>query len=287
MLTIKSRAKINLGLWVGPRRSDGFHEILTTLIPIEFGDRIDIKKTKSGIKLTTTGLPLTIPTEKNLAYQSAQLFFKTARVAGGCWIKIQKRVPPGSGLGGGSSNAGATLLGLNRLYGYPLSKRALSQIALKLGSDVRFFLFNSPAVARGRGEKLRKIKIPQLLILLYLPGFPIATAWAYQEIDRHRKKLTPPTISPKILALKLRRAELTGIAAQLKNSFEPIVFERYPQLKAVKEAMLANGCYGASLSGSGSTVYGLVKNQHPMAVLARLGIHCVLTRSIGLPRKEC
>ncbi len=286
-LTIETGAKINLGLWVGPRRSDGFHEILTTLVPIEFGDRLQIEKTKNGIEVITTGIKLDIPREKNLAYQAAQLFFKTAGIKAGCRIKIHKRVPPGSGLGGGSADAATTLIGLNRLFRYPLRKKVLHKLTLELGSDVRFFLLNSPAIARGRGEKLKRVQIPRLLILLYFPGFGISTTWAYQAIDHQRRRLTMPTISPKILIRKIRKSELTGVVAQLKNSFETIVFQRYPILRKVKKLMLENGCYAASLSGSGSVVYGLTLTSAPMRRLAELGIRCILTRSLIMRSVKC
>lgn len=280
-LTIETGAKVNLGLWVGPRRSDGFHEILTTLVPIELGDRLKIEKAKNGIEVITTGIKLDIPMEKNLAYQAARLFFKTARIKAGCRIKIHKRVPPGSGLGGGSADAAKTLIGLNRLFRYPLRKKVLHKITLELGSDVRFFLLNSPAIARGRGEKLRRVQLPQLLILLYFPGFGISTTWAYQAIDRQRRRLTKPIISPKILRRKLKERDLTGVGAQLENSFEAIVFRRYPILRKVKKLMLENGCYAASLSGSGSVVYGLTLTSESMRRLAKLGIYCTLTRSLS------
>ncbi|MGQ9708702.1 MAG: hypothetical protein ACUVUR_07520, partial [bacterium] len=129
------------------------------------------------------------------------------------------------------------------------------------------------------GEKLRPINLPRLLVLLYCPDFSIATGWAYQQLDRTRRKLTAPLISPKILGLKLRRNELTGVAAQVYNSFEPVVFRRHPELARIKMLLLNRGAYAASLSGSGSTVYGLLTAPDPMAELINSGLPWILTQS--------
>ncbi len=265
-ITISAPAKVNLGLWVGRRRPDGYHDIVTTMVPLELSDTIEITRAPSGIRLKTTGINLHLPEEKNLAYRAAELFFSVTGISAGCVIKITKRIPPGAGLGGGSSDAAAVLKGLNRLLDNPLAPAALKQLGMQLGSDVPFFIKSAPAVARGRGERIRPVKIPRLNLILLVPGFGISTPWAYHQIDRLRRKLTACPISPKILTLKLRRKELAGVAAQLYNSFEPVVFRRYPQLAQAKKVLLASGACAASLSGSGSTVYGLFNRQDPMAV---------------------
>ncbi|MGQ9708719.1 MAG: 4-(cytidine 5'-diphospho)-2-C-methyl-D-erythritol kinase, partial [bacterium] len=142
-----SPAKINLGLWVGRRRPDGFHEIITTMVPLVFGDRVTIKKADKGIGLKIKGLRLNIPVRDNLAYRAAELFFQFTGINAGCEIVIHKQIPPGSGLGGGSSNAAAVITGLARLYQQPLNQSGLRTLALKLGSDVPFFLKGGAAVA--------------------------------------------------------------------------------------------------------------------------------------------
>lgn len=257
-------AKLNLGLWVGRRRPDGFHEVLTTLVPLEFGDTVRITRSGPGLKLKLRGIKLPIPVEKNLAGRAATLFFSELRLKPACTIEIVKRIPPGAGLGGGSSDAAAVLLGLNALFSPSLPRSTLFRLARRLGSDVPFFLHSAPCVARGRGEKLRKVLLPALHFALLLPGFGVDTAWAYRMLD-YRRKLTPPKISPKILALKLRRNELTGIAAQLENSFEPLVFRHHPELATARRWLLEHGACAAGLSGSGSTVYGLFAGPDPMA----------------------
>jgi 4-diphosphocytidyl-2-C-methyl-D-erythritol kinase len=145
---------------------------------------------------------------------------------------------------------------------------------------------SGPCIACGRGEKLRAIRLPRLEILLCFPRYAVPTAWAYAAVDRQRaagQGLTPPTISPKILRAALRRNELDRVAAQLSNGFEPAVFRRFPALGRAKSLLLRHGALAASLSGSGSTVYGLVRTngwKDPMAALARCGFHCVKTSTL-------
>jgi len=293
-LVLKAHAKVNLGLWVGRKRPDGFHDIVTIVAPVAFHDTVSIRTAPRNIVLGPAGAGpqvargnLAVPWDSgNLAYRAAAAFFRAARIQAGCSIRITKRIPVGGGLGGGSADAAAVLAGLNQLYGQPLSPRRLSRIAASIGSDVPALLKGRPCIARGRGEKIRAVRLPRLELLLCLPPYAVATAWAYRAVDRLRtggQGLTRPTISPKILRAALRRNELDGLAAQLSNSFEPAVFRRFPALGRARKLLLRHGALAASLSGSGSTVYGLVRTKgwkDPMAALARRGFHCVKTSTV-------
>jgi 4-diphosphocytidyl-2-C-methyl-D-erythritol kinase len=281
-ITLQSPAKVNLGLWVGGKRADGFHDIVTIIAPVELHDTIVISRTRSGIEVTTDSE--NVPSGPgNLAHRAAASFFQSTRMEHGCRIRVVKRIPVGGGLGGGSSNAATVLMGLDRLFGTALDPHQLRRIAMSLGSDVPAFLLGSPGIARGRGEKLRSIRLPRLDLLLCIPGHGVPTAWAYAELDRLRaagQGLTRPLISPKILRVALRRNEPGKVSAQLANSFEPAVFAKHPALGRAKELLLRHGALGASLSGSGSTVYGLAGTKgwkDPMAALARSGFHCIRT----------
>ncbi len=281
-VTLSAPAKVNLGLTVGPRRPDGFHDITTVVVPVELCDTVRIRTARSGITVAadTDAVP---SGPGNLAHAAAGRFFRAAGIDAGCRITLTKRVPPGAGLGGGSADAAATLLGLNRLFGRPLAARRLRRIAAALGSDVPALLARRPCAARGRGERLRPVRLPRLRFLLHLPGYPVSTAWAYRALDRSRPRpLTASRLSPKILGLKLRRHELAGAAPLIRNDFEPVVFRRHPDLARVRELLLASGCWAAALSGSGSTVYGLVERgaQDPMAAMARHGFPCIATASL-------
>ena len=284
-LVLKSPAKINLGIWVGKKRDDGFHEIVTIIAPVELADTLRISTARYGIEVTCDSAD--VPTDAgNLAWLAAAAFSAAVGTNVNCRIHIAKRIPVGGGLGGGSSNAAAVLKGLNRLSGCPLSPQHLRRVGAFIGSDVPAFLVNGPCIARGRGERLRRIRLPQLDLLLCFPGYPVPTAWAYAELDRLRaagQGLTRPAVSPKILRAALRRNELDRVAARLSNSFEPAVFRRFPALGRAKRLLLRHGALAASLSGSGSTVYGLVDGKgwkDPMAALARSGFHCVKSSTI-------
>ncbi len=298
---LKAPAKINLGLWVGPKRADGYHEIVSIIVPLELCDIVSITLLPSGITVKTDD-PAIPSGPGNLAYSAAQAFFAALGVRAGCRIHIRKRIPVGAGLGGGSSDAAAILKGLNLLHEQALPPERLRRIAARLGSDIPALLLAKPCVVRGRGEKVRSLNLPCLEVLLHYPGYPISTTWAYAALDRMRthtkakggplasspadpfadRQLTEKPFSPKILARKLRQGELEQTAGLVSNSFEMPVFNRFPHLKRVKRAMLDAGCLLASLSGSGSTVFGLVKRdrQDPMAALERQGISCIRTRTI-------
>jgi 4-diphosphocytidyl-2-C-methyl-D-erythritol kinase len=291
-LVARAHAKINLGLRVGRKRPDGYHEVLTVIAPIALHDTVSVGRVCGGITLaplkcrtSTPGLRRAVPWDRrNLAYRAARAFFAASGLEARCRIRIAKRIPVGAGLGGGSSDAAAVLACLNHLFGRPLPGRRLRAVAASLGSDVPALLFGRPCVARGRGERLSPLALPPLDLVLCLPGYPVATARAYAELDRRRRqRLTSFRVSPKILARRLWRAELDKVAAQLWNSFEPVVFGRHPDLGRAKQILLAHGAYAAALSGSGSTVYGLVRAKgwkDPMAALARHGFHCVRTHTI-------
>jgi 4-diphosphocytidyl-2-C-methyl-D-erythritol kinase len=282
-LTLHSPAKVNLGLAVGPRRADGFHDITTIFLPLEFGDTLRLACRDAGITLRCTD-PAVPADSSNLAWRAAEQFFSASGIRAGCAVNIAKRIPVGSGLGGGSSNAAATLLGLNRLFGRPLAPRTLRRIAAGLGSDVPCFLHRAATVGRGRGERLRPIRLPRLHLLLYFPGHPVPTAWAYGALDRARRRgLTPGGFSPKMLALRLRRNELDKAAALIRNDFEQVVFRAHPGLARAKASLIESGAWAAALSGSGSTVYGLVTAQgwhDPMAAMSRSNFPCIHTRSL-------
>ncbi len=178
------------------------------------------------------------------------------------------------------------------MYNKPLSKEELNALSLKIGMDVPFFLKRKPCYATGRGELLEPIKIPKLNIVLYLPEYPIITKWAYQNILKIKYKkskmkteriLTNGNLSFMILLNKLVKGDLSNLQRHLRNSFEDLVFAHYPDLARMKEFFLSNGAYAASLSGSGSAVFGLVEKKNISVLktaLKRNKINTVFTESI-------
>jgi 4-diphosphocytidyl-2-C-methyl-D-erythritol kinase len=297
-LTVRSFAKINLGLLVKEKCPDGYHNIETIFVPIRLSDKIRLKKINKNIIINIPNQKIKIPKGKtNLAYKAAELFFKESGIPNGIEITIEKNIPVGAGLGGGSSNAAAVLHSLNVLYGKPLSKEELYKLALKIGMDVPFFLMHTRPIipsgqgrgknlsasalaqagmrlgkacyATGRGDILKPIKIPNLRIVLYLPNYPILTKWAYQKVQSSGG-LTNDDLSLKILRKKLVKGDLRNLQRHILNSFEDLVFAHYPDLARIKEFFLTHGAYAASLSGSGSAVFGLVEKKNIYALRAAL-----------------
>ncbi len=290
-IVLRSFAKINLGLLVKDKRADGYHNIETILVLVRLSDKIRLKKISNGILIKTINHKIKIPQGKNnLAYQAASLFIKEVNITEGIEISIEKNIPIGAGLGGASSNAATVLQGLNYLYGQPLNKKMLNNLALELGMDVPFFLRGKACYATGRGEILKPIKIPKLDIVLHFPGYPVFTKWAYQQISKSsrlpkKRLLTNGVLSLKILRKKLLSGDLKDLQRYLKNSFENFVFAHHPELAEIKEFFLTHGADAASLTGSGSAIFALVRRPNIPALKTALKHHnlaAVFTESLNL-----
>jgi 4-diphosphocytidyl-2-C-methyl-D-erythritol kinase len=257
---IRAPAKINLRLRVVGKRKDGYHLIDTIVVPVSLYDEIDItKKRRHGAGEmnakhleVTCDHPLVPGGEKNLAYQAASMLLKHNKIRESVHIHISKRIPVGAGLGGGSSDAAAVLVGLNRLLGLDYSLKKLEKIALPLGADVPFFIKRVPARARGIGERLTPIRgfSPLWLVIAY-PGFPVSTAWVYGNL---RLKLTKSSVNTSIISL-LRSPDKIG--RLLVNDLETVTASRYPEIGLLKEKLIRAGAAGALMSGSGSSVFGV------------------------------
>ena len=187
VLERKSPCKVNLLLNILGKRPDGFHELETVIHPVDLHDELTFMVRTTGVDLICSD-PHLPADSTNLVHRAATAFLQEARLEDGVRIQLTKRIPLAAGLGGGSGNAANTLLGLNELFGKPLSAEQLWQIASSLGSDVPFFLQNKPALATGRGETIQALDFFPALkgaaFLLIHPGFGIATAWAYQQLAR-------------------------------------------------------------------------------------------------------
>lgn len=237
-------AKLNLFLKIGSRRPDGFHDIFSLIQTVSLADEFEI--TSSSTDELVSDLPLF--QEENLAFQALKKLRQKAKFPP-LKIKLTKNIPPGSGLGGASSDAAAILRGLNIFFDLGLSQAELREIALSIGSDVPFFLIGGTCLVSGRGEVIKKISdLPAWKVLLFVPDFSISTRLAYQWWDEY-------------LNLNRQAANLTKLnCAQIswgENDFEKVVFERFPILKKVKESAKEVGVEFAGLSGSGSAVFAL------------------------------
>lgn len=248
-LHLKSHAKVNLRLEILGRREDGYHELRTVFQKISLHDilHFSLKKEKSiSIRADHPKLPLGA---KNLVYKAAQSILKASGYKGGVDIGIEKKIPLGAGLGGGSSNAAATLTALNKLLEMKLSQKELMEMGLRVGADVPFFFLKGAAIGLGIGERLKREELPSLWYVLIYPNFEVSTRWAYQHfvltnqrfhINLHKFLKTPE-----------------GISRILLNHLEGVVSKRYPQINLMKDRLLSAGAIGALMTGSGPTVFGL------------------------------
>jgi len=256
----QSPCKINLLLNVLGKRPDGFHELETVIYPINLCDTLTFSPAKSGISLTCNNPELPVDAG-NLVYRAASAFLAAAQISEGISIHLEKRIPLAAGLGGGSANAATTLLGLNEIFGAPLSSEGLSELAASLGSDVPFFLQSKPALATGRGERIESLDFfPRLrgrALLLIHPGFGISTPWAYQQLAHFPEALNgQPGRALKLIKL-LRAGELAAAAREFYNSLEAPALHKFPLLEIFQKFLRASGALGVLMSGSGSTTFAL------------------------------
>ncbi len=252
-LSLISPAKINLSLDVGHPRPDGYHDIRTVFCRIDLADELDLTPgDEPGIRLIVEEGDAP-DGDANLAVRAAEMIRRECGTREGLEIRLRKRIPLQSGLGGGSSNAAAALRGAAELFGYA---GELSALAAQLGSDVPFFLNGRIALGEGKGERLRGI--PSCLPLHFLivrPDIGVSTAWAYAELDRSGACGTTDYADRTVRALQ--SDDRDALLASLGNSFEPVVFSRHPEIARLKQRLLEAGAEAALLCGSGSAVFGI------------------------------
>jgi 4-diphosphocytidyl-2-C-methyl-D-erythritol kinase len=254
-VAILAPAKVNLGLEVRGKRSDGYHEIRTLFQAVSLADRLLLKRRRRGIQLRCRDFP-DIGRE-NLAWKAADLFFRESGLTGGVEITLEKRIPVGGGLGGGSSDAAAVLLGASRLYGVRPAEVDLTRWAASLGSDVPFFLAGGAAIGTGRGERIERVegKVPAAGLVIYAPGFESSTAAVYDSCRPRR--LTGKSNTLTILLRCWKEGDLAALGTALFNDLEETVFSRHPELEEAQRRLLAAGALGAPVSGSGACLFGL------------------------------
>ena len=259
-LTVFSPAKINLYLRILGKRPDGYHDLETVMLPLDFGDQITFRAQTRGITLECDNP--TLPTDDtNLAMHAAKLLASRSGAERGVKIILGKRTPLAAGLGGGSSNAAAVLLGLSKLWNLPADSKLLHELAASMGSDINFFLGGGAALCHGRGEQTGTVPCTlSAAVLLINPGFGISTKWAYESWAKAAAGLTaqPPDVS--LLLRALADDDLKGVSRCLFNSLEAPSVTKFPVLRLLKDAMIKRGAAGALMSGSGATVFGLFQD---------------------------
>ena len=261
----KSPCKVNLLLNILGRRADGFHELETVMQPVDFCDELVFERGGNGTKLSCSDKTLPMDS-RNLVFRASENFLAAAKISDGVKIHLEKKIPLAAGLGGGSGDAATTLLALNELFGSPLAQGKLDEHGRQsLGSDIPFFLQNKPALATGRGEKVRSLEnFPALngrAFLLIHPGFGISTPWAYQNLARFPDALNGQKGRAQKLISQLQTNDLKASRrCDFYNSLEAPVSEKFPILQLFQEFLREHGVLAALMSGSGSTTFAIVEN---------------------------
>jgi 4-diphosphocytidyl-2-C-methyl-D-erythritol kinase len=256
----KSPCKVNLILNILGKRADGFHELETVMHPVNLFDEMEFTRVTGGLQLTCSNPDL--PTDSsNLVHRAATLFFQKTEIREGVRIHLEKKIPMAAGLGGGSGNAATTLLGLNELFGKPLSEKVLYDIAAALGSDIPFFLQAKPGLGTGRGEKIESLDFFPAMqgaaFVLIHPGFGISTPWAYQNLARFPRALNGTLGRAQKLIALLQTADLRTAGREFYNSLEAPALDKYPILSLFQDFLRENGAAATLMSGSGSTTFAL------------------------------
>ena len=266
-IIISSPAKINLHLQVLKRRANGYHDIETIFLRIPLTDRLRISIEGEGLTLISNHPEVPLDQTNTLA-KAYHILAKKLGGLPGIQVELEKKIPMGGGLGGGSSNAAAFLLTLNRLLDLGITREELLRLGSQVGADVPFFLLDAPAaVGRGIGERLEPLNCGlKGHLLLVLPPLSVSTSWAYSSLTF---PLTPPCTNINILALLLERGDLAGLAPKVFNHLEGPVFARFALLGKIKEELLKRGATLAIMSGSGSTVFGIFEAKRSAIEAAR------------------
>ena len=267
-MIVEAPAKVNLHLEIKGMRADGYHEILSVVLPVPLFDRVRIRSLKRNRILRISCTPPVV-CEKNIAAAAVDVFRRASGIESGIEVRVEKKIPVGAGLGGGSSDAAAVLSGLNRMFGKPLSAGKLRDLAAELGSDVPFFLGAAAAVMSGRGERIRAVRPRQdIVLVLVYPGFAVSTAQAYRWFDEEGNR--PPLKSITVRQLEDRFEHREPDRWGFYNSFQSVIQARYPVIGRVAGQLTGRGARFAVLSGSGSSVVGVFADSGEARAAARV-----------------
>lgn len=246
--------KINLGLHIIGKRTDGFHDLESVFYPVPLRDILEVIETPNasgpGVKFSFSGIPVGDDPGNNLCVRAYHLLKKDFPGLPSVLMHLHKTIPIGAGLGGGSADGSFTLILLNKKFGLNLTEKKLIDYSLQLGSDCPFFIMNKPCLAGGRGEIMEEINLHLInyKIILVYPTIHISTAWAFSSLDICKQTRPIRTIITQ---------PVESWKHELKNDFETPVFNKYPEIKKIKDELYNAGAVYASMSGSGSAVYGI------------------------------
>lgn len=251
---IKAYAKINLGLDVVRRLENGYHEVKMVMQTVGIYDVLDFERTDGGIVITTDSGEL--PTdENNLIYKAAKLMMETYPISGGVKIHLEKHIPIAAGMAGGSTDAAATLKGMNRLFDLGCTLKDLMELGVKIGADVPYCVMGGTALAEGIGEKLTPLApAPDCYVLVVKPDINVSTKYVYEHLDA-QEIVKHPDIDGMVEAIA--EESLQGILDRMENVLETVTVSAYPIIQTIKDRMKELGAINSLMSGSGPTVFGI------------------------------
>lgn len=265
-MRLRAMAKINLGLDVIRKREDGYHEVRMIMQTIRMYDVLDIRKKQNpGISLSTN-LPYVPSDERNLVYKAAKLLMDEFDIKEGLSMRLSKSIPVAAGMAGGSSDAAAAFVGVNRLFRLGLSQEELMERAVRIGADVPYCIMRGTALAEGIGEKLTQLSaMPEGYVLIGKPGINVSTKTAYEnlKLDAVEKR---PDIDGMIR--DIQNKDLYSMTEKMVNVFEPGLMEKYPVIGEIRDFMEERGALKAMMSGSGPTVFGIFDSKEKMNAAA-------------------
>ncbi|MGD0884108.1 MAG: 4-(cytidine 5'-diphospho)-2-C-methyl-D-erythritol kinase [Thermodesulfovibrionales bacterium] len=258
MLTLSAPAKINWFLQVLRKRDDGYHDIISLMQYVTLSDTLTMEHSDEIEVITEPN----IPQEENLVHKAALLMRERSGIKSGARITLKKEIPISAGLGGGSSDAATSLIGLSRLWNLDLTRRELSELGGALGSDVPFFFHGPAAVVKGRGEIVFPVRLQAAYpLVLVKPPVAVSTAWAYTQmtVSPDAKVLTKKHNNIKLFRQALENGDFSWLSSLNRNDLEPPVVKRYPIIYEIKQKLMLNGAVFSAMSGSGSTVFGVFR----------------------------
>lgn len=267
-MRLRAMAKINLGLDIIGKREDGYHEVRMIMQTIRMYDVLEIRKKSSpGISLSTN-LPYIPCDERNLVYKAAKILMDEFHVEEGLSMKLTKSVPVAAGMAGGSSDAAAAFVGVNRLFHLGLSQEELMKRAVQVGADVPYCVMRGTALAEGIGEKLTRLPdLPGCYILIGKPGINVSTRTAYENLDLNEIRRRPDIDG---MICDIKNKDLYSMTGKMENVFEPGIMAKYPVIREIRDLMEKQGALKAMMSGSGPTVFGIFDDAGKMQNAARV-----------------
>lgn len=267
-MRLRAMAKINLGLDIIGKREDGYHEVRMIMQTIRMYDVLEIRKKSSPGIFLSTNLPYIPCDERNLVYKAAKILMDEFHVEEGLSMKLTKSVPVAAGMAGGSSDAAAAFVGVNRLFHLGLSQEELMKRAVQVGADVPYCVMRGTALAEGIGEKLTRLPdLPGCYILIGKPGINVSTRTAYENLDLNEIRRRPDIDG---MICDIKNKDLYSMTGKMENVFEPGIMAKYPVIREIRDLMEKQGALKAMMSGSGPTVFGIFDDAGKMQNAARV-----------------